>query len=67
MLDTPSRIMSCIQIGDAWLSDFYWASKLQTLKLRHAEDQAQAVIFEFNQRTLWDHRPPAFSEAARER
>ena len=29
------------RFGDAWLSDFYWASKLQTLKQWLAEDQAQ--------------------------
>jgi Ser/Thr protein kinase RdoA (MazF antagonist) len=29
------------RFGDAWLSDFYWASKIQTLKLWLAEDQAQ--------------------------
>jgi len=29
------------RFGDAWLSDFYWASKLQTLKLWLAEDRVQ--------------------------
>jgi hypothetical protein len=31
----------CERFVDAWLSDFYSASKLQTLKLWLAEDQAQ--------------------------